>query len=207
MTEVDGSIQSDLETKRLFCTRNVYMKHSFRDRSASVLLLMVCLMFSGCALFQEDPETLTIDSDHDRAFNEVRNVLSSRFEVKTADRENGRIETTWRMKPSEMGTKRKRMMSTVSASEDHPDQIRITLRSEVQQVSDMLRPYETEEADWESAARDRELEKDLVKLIEFRLKSKEMETEIIEEIEEGSEQDRRLEELKRGEEDVDASDE
>ncbi len=99
-----------------------------------------------------------------------------------------------------MGTKRKRIISRVKVSEDHPNQIRITLRSEVQQVSDILRPYETEDADWESADRDRELEKDLIRLIRFRLKSKEMEKEIMEEIEEGTERDRRLEGLQRGEE-------
>jgi hypothetical protein len=179
----------------------------FRYVTTTSLILLMCTVLSGCALFQSDPEELTLRSDYDRAFEEVRNVISNRFEIKTANREKGRIKTAWRMRPREMGTQRKRIISRVKVSEEHPDQIRITLRTEVEQVSDILRPYKTEDAEWESADRDRELEKDFIKLIRFRLKSKEMEKDILEEIEEGAEQDRRLEELQRGQEDPESPDE
>lgn len=164
--------------------------------------MLVCALVGmvGCSLFWSDPEKMTIDSDYNQTFDRVRAVLASnRFPIEEASREKGKIKTGWKEYPSDVKTKRKRFFAEVKKPEGESDTVRVTLRSEVQEVESGMKTYRTEQAEWDSIARDRELEKDLLKMVRFNLKSEEMEKKALDEIERRHQREKELEELKKKE--------
>lgn len=154
----------------------------------------------GCALFTAEPEKMDVESDYNTAFDRVREVIGSRFRIKSADRKKGKLRTEWKEYPSDVLTKRKRLFATVRDPEGVENTIRITLLSEVQTVESGMKTYQTNQASWDDAGRDRGLERTLLKLIRFNLTSDEVERNILDKVERNQERERRLRELKEEEE-------
>lgn len=171
----------------------------FSLRNPLLVLLLIPSLLLGCSLFEEEPEKLTLDTEYDRTFDVVQEVLSNRYPLKTTDRNAGKIVTEWRVKPSSTGSERMRLFAHVKESENQPKDLDITLRSERQTVENIIKPFETEDVKWDDAGRNRKLEKDLLQVMRFRLESEQIEQEIIEDIEEREEKEKRLKQWERDE--------
>lgn len=187
------------EFGRIIHPMSVSVGHPRKKRTAvvAVILFVPLLLLTGCSLFDPEPVEFTTTQSYGETFKTVRDILGRRYVIETADPEKGLIRTKWKVIPSEMKTKRFRIITHVSRSGSVDGGVTVKLRSDYQEVSRTLTSYKHESADWDDASRNLQQEEDLLSWIESQLQIDEREEQILDEVERGQKRDRRLEELKR----------